>query len=168
MEGIEKRIERLEKENRFLKRAGAVAGVALACVALMGVAPAPAEPGIVTAREFHLVRADGTEAGYWHVMRTTGLPRLVMQDTMSGHTPMEAAIGFVTADEEPRVMLVGKGKKGEPGGSVELGVQPEGESFLALHDVVGHSDRVRISVAPDGEGKILLRKGEETVSWRAP
>jgi hypothetical protein len=169
MDGIETRIVRLEKENRFLKGAGVVLGVGLLCVLLMGQAPAPGEPGVVTARGFRLVRADGTEAGHWLVSPVSGLAGIYMLGRRSGDmTPASVSLGLDgTTDNEEESLLMLHGK-GTPGGTIFLRAQPDGQTFLALHDKTGHMDRAKVFVTPEGEGKIVLHSDAETISWHAP
>ena len=57
---VEKRLDRLERENRMLKGAGAVVLLALLAVAVMGASQKEAIPDVVKARAFHVIAKDGT------------------------------------------------------------------------------------------------------------
>ena len=54
---IEQRLDRLERQNRFLKGTGAAVLLALMAVALMGAGGAI--PDVIRAREFRVIGKDG-------------------------------------------------------------------------------------------------------------
>jgi hypothetical protein len=57
---IEQRLERLERENRWLKAGGTAVVLVLLAVGVMGAAWGKKIPDVVKARAFHVVGNDGT------------------------------------------------------------------------------------------------------------
>ena len=120
----------------------------------------PGNANVVTAQAFYLVRPDGTQAGRW-ALTPTGESHIILWNK-SGKA--RAIFGVVDKDDRAYLLLTGK----DGVGGVQLGVEPDGEAFLALFDKTGDMDRAKVFVTPNGQGKIILHKDRQTVSWRAP
>jgi len=57
---IEQRLDRLERQNRMLKGAGAAVLLGLLAVGVMGATQQEEIPDVVKAREFEVIGKDGT------------------------------------------------------------------------------------------------------------
>ena len=124
------RLERVERENRWMKRLGGFALLVLLSVPLLGQA---APKNIVKAEKFVLVDKDGKERGV-----------LGMDDNRPYNMLRGREIG-------PHLALFDMdGKK-----RIELALWPEGSPSLFLMDRNGER-RASLVVGPDGLSKLIL------------
>ena len=141
------RLEKLERDNRRLKRLGAAALVLAAALgAIYATRPVPAK---ITAHEFDLVDRSGATRGFMGVRDgasnitlsdSQGKPGVVMAALSSG------ASGISLSDSQ--------GKAG-----VAMTVSPSGEPSVGLSDSQGNP-RVFMVVLPSGEPDITLQDAQ--------
>ncbi len=160
---VEERLERLERQNKWMKRIGAVGVAFVAAVLLMGQGKASQPVKVVVAEKFVLTDSDGKTCGEWGTDR--GLVRLLLRD-QEGHELVSLA-----ANEEGTIatlVLMDKGGKNR----VELGGGIEGAG-LSLNDWKGHV-RVRLYAAPDDDESALTTSHlgffdkDGKAIWQAP
>ncbi len=160
---VEERLERLERQNKWMRRLGAVGVALVATVILMGQGKASQPAKVVVAEKFVLMDSDGKTWGEWGTDR--GLVRLLLRD-QEGHDLVR-----LSANEEGTIaalVLMDKGGTNR----VELGGGIEGAG-LNLNDWKGHV-RARLYAAPDDDESALttthlgfLDKSGK-VFWKAP
>ncbi len=129
MDKLEMRLDRLERENRWLKRIGALVGVGIAAVVLMGQARPSKVAKVIEAERFVLRDKDEKVRASLNVLSGNryGLilydkdekPRLVL-----GHTPI--GLGLSLLDKNGKVRS-------------QLAYLPDGRSALSINDQDGKS-----------------------------
>jgi len=130
---LERRLDRLERESRVLKRAGAVVLAGLAAAALMGQARSrvekrPPPPTSVEAERF-IVRDPVGKVRAALAVEPDGSTRLVLHDR---HGARRAV----------------------------LAVGADGLPALSLVDADGRSERAALAVESGGAARLLLRDGQ--------
>ena len=141
---IESRLARLERQNRLLKRAGAVVAVAVACVLLTGQgAGGGGQP--VKASGFLLVDAKGKTAGMWG-FGADGSPTFQLFDSTG-----KPRVGIsVIGDKVPSLAFT------DTGGNLRAitKVVEDGSPTLQLYDE--KIPRIGLSVLRNGEPTMVL------------
>ncbi len=149
MHDIETRLAKLERENRWLKRAGAVF-VTTALVVVFCSAKDAAKPTIIEATEFRIVDSKGFLRGALGVDKADG----------------EVGIGLLGADGRRR-FLVQVSPSGSP--MVQLEV-PAGNAIgsISITDTDG-KDRFAVGYTPkDGRTIAFMSDKDGKTTWRAP
>ncbi len=179
---IEQRVAKLERQNRWMKRAGGVMLAAVACVFLMGQGKAD-KPGPVEATAFVLRDADGKNRGELGIT-DSGLCRLVLRDSQ-GHDMVclsvneegtIAALGLRDKRGTNRVELVGAVEaaglnlndiRGDTRIRLYASPNDKQESRLVLFGPRRHA-RAVVSVDPGGSGRVKLKDKSGKLVWKAP
>ena len=151
---VEKRLDRLERENRILKGAGSVVLLVLLAVAVMGASQKEAIPDVVKARAFHVIAKDGTalvklEDSFGE---NVGFAGTVV--TLNGKGKDLVQLGVSTGGQGVVTTLNGKGQK-----LVWLGVTISGEGTVTTLNGKGQK-LVRIGVATKGAGTVVTLNGK--------
>ena len=156
IQAVAERLEGVERENRHLKRWGAVALIGIVAMVLMG----QAVPGsrTVEAEQFVLKDASGKIRGTLAI-RADGTPRLE----------------FLEEDGKPRIVLavwpngsasLGLSEKERMGGAM-LATLPDGSTMLRLYDKNATPRAVLVAVA-DGSPTLSLFDKDGKVLWKVP
>ncbi len=148
---LTQRLDRLERENRRLKIAGAILLLALAAVGAMGQVLPKAVPKVVEAERFvvrdtkgKVLATLGTEA--------SGLPALVLSD----QNGKRRAGLFVLADGEPHLGLFDQNEKRR----AVLAVLADGAPALFLADQNG-KDRAGLVLDTSGPSLVLRDENDK-------
>lgn len=154
METLARRLDRVERENRRLKRAGVVALAVIAAVVLMGQAIGNVAK-VVEAEKFVLRDADGKGRARLESL-PSGLVRLALLDKDEN---IQSVLGVGVG--RPSLVLAGRNNKtilttsflsvsGKGGKSrLTLAVLPSGEQSLVLTDNTGRT-RAELAIEVDG------------------
>lgn len=160
LHGLVQRLDRLERENRWLKRIGAVVLAGLTAVILTGQATLRKVPRVVEAEKFVLKDAKGDVRGML-MMAPDGSPSLAL----FGQGTVLLSVG---ADGEPSLALLGKDKKGV----AAIGVGSDGSPGLAIMDKSG---KLRAAMGSVKHGptrtpihSLTLFNKDGKVVWKAP
>ena len=149
LESLVRRLSRLERENRWLKRIGALFVAGVAAGALMGQMQPPAAT---------------VESQRFVVKDAAGQPRVVLGATVDGSIfemydkdgERRAAMGIAT-DGSATLSL---GTKGDKGG-VWISARPYGWSNLQVFDRAG-TPRLATGVTPDGATVLIVNDSSGT------
>jgi hypothetical protein len=180
METLARRLDRVERENRRLKRTGVVALAVIAAVMLMGQATESKVAKVVEAEKFVLRDAKGEKSADLEV-KSDGSVMLGI-----GRGPMDGRIVLVAGGEKnPTLSIFGKKQKGQVvmfinsegnpglllqgllGAMAYLGEEASGSTALRLHGP--HMlPRLIIRVEANGVPGIALLDEYAKVIWSAP
>ena len=150
------RLERVEAQNRRIKRAG-IALVAVVGAALLTGTALSKSPTIVEAEEFHLVDEKGTIRA--ELLVDPDGVGLALSDG-NGHVRVGLT---VKANGVSGLAFIDEGGTGR----ATLGVDRDGSTALTLFDTHGRS-RVATGVDTDGSPTARLNDGDGKVVWSAP
>lgn len=140
---VSARLDRLERQNRRLRRGLAAVGGALALAATLGFASPAAEE--VRATKFVLTDAAGDTLGELAV-DNTGAPYLMLRKERAN---------AILAVNGPALSLRGDdGKRG-----AWIGVDPQGAAGVSVYGA-RLLDGVRLQAKPDGTSAVYLQNGE--------
>jgi len=165
LDRLTQRLDRLERENRRLKRIGGVAVIGLAAVALMGQTMPGKVAKVVEAEQFVLRDASGTIRGRLHTS-SNGIAGLFLSSgtasaglrvgadglailAMSEHGEPRVVLG--NHKNSPEVLLIDKSNKVR----VKLEIEGDGEPRLALYDGA-RQPRVAVGTQSDGGPGVVL------------
>jgi hypothetical protein len=180
---VTQRLERLERENRWLKQISGVAMIGLAAVLLMGQSFPSTFKQLDVER---LMLLDGRGNPRAMLSTVDGLPvlvmtgadgkaRIIMNVRSNGYATVTLLEGL-DKEEQSQVSLAmaPNGASGlqfhDPAGKVRarLGTRPANDSpSLILFDKAGMG-RLTLDLAPNGEPGLGLRDAAEKVIWKAP
>ncbi len=152
------RLDRLERENRRLKIAGAILLLVVAAGGAMGQVLPKAVPKVVEAERFVLRDTKGKILATLGA-EASGLLALVLYDQ---NGKARAVLGVV-ADGRPVLSLLDQNGKDRAG----LGLLPDGVPTLSLLDQNG-KDRATLAVKADGTPALGLFDRDGKVIWRVP
>ncbi len=166
---IEQRVAKLERQNKWMKRAGGLALAAVACVVLMGQGK-PKELPDLRARSLTITDAKGKRRISLHA--TEAGPRLDLYDA-NGHARVN--ISYIEESGQAAIMLLGTKALvflNASRGSAHLQINDkDGNSALdgsALNlDAAREKARARLSVFR-GSPSVELRDKDGSVIWQAP
>jgi hypothetical protein len=156
---IEERLSRLERQNRWLKRLGALAIAVGAVVVLVGQGKDPLKR--IYAKEFILKHELYEAARLTAVLRAVSLG-LNSRDGKgaAGFTVMSGGEAFITFSGLDR-----EGTSSHVRAS--FGTGPDGSSSLLMYDQDG-GDRVHLSVDSRGSPSLKFYDANGKVIWKAP
>ncbi len=106
---LERQIDRLERQNRWLKRVGIVAATVIAVVFF--VAAAEKQPNEVKANSLEIVTADGKSAIKVHA--PNGCAQIDLWDTHSDRTTPQISIGCIAETHGGGAQIFMNGSKGQ-------------------------------------------------------
>jgi len=172
IDDVGRRLDRLERENRRLKRAGVAALAVMATVFLMGQARPPT---IVEAQQFIVRNADGARVA-WLATDRNGLPSLTLFDKEGqGRINLslsESAAAFVSlTGSVPRASDVSAPPP--PASTVYLAVYGDGTPRINWGDSNGKL-RARMGLLSRGLSSvdqtpyIYFFDEDENITWAAP
>ena len=157
METLARRLDRLERENRRLKRAGVVILGVIAAVVLMGQATPRKVAKVIEAEKFVLRDAVGTIRAVLGPGELGGLYHLTLFD-MNG----KELVGLATALDQAVLLFNDSHRKTRAAISVVRGA-----STLTLYDDTG-TPRAEMGAQPDGRPRLTLWDRDGKVIWSAP
>ena len=183
METLARRLDRVERENRWLKQAGVVALAVIAAVVLMG--QVTQESRIVEAEKFVLKDENGITRGVFGLtLLDIGIPVLALYDSdgnrravlglsgadtpsliLSDETGTDRITIGVGNDSNPVLFFWPKGphKKTTPA-RIQLSLDADGYSRLSLGS---RKARITLAAASDGSAGVLLSSNGEKPRHRA-
>ena len=174
---IEQRLDRLEQQNRFMKRAGAALLLAVMGVAVMGAGQQAAIPDVIKARAFHVIGKDGAVLVKLEDSLGDGIGLGGTVTTANGKgqaivrlSVTTEGIGIVTTmngtgQEIVRLSVTTKGigmvttMNGKGQTLVELGVSTNGEGTVTTMNRKGQ-DLVMLGVTTSGDGTVTTKNGK--------
>ncbi|HWC65600.1 MAG TPA: hypothetical protein VG777_05925 [Thermoanaerobaculia bacterium] len=144
---LEKRVARLERENRRFRVAAAATAVAAGALLIAAAKPAPRQR-LVTATELRLIDPTGAIRGTMSADRTGA--QLLLKDT-GGKSRARLR---VADDGTPRFELLDRMERVRLG----LALDHDGAATAQLEDDAGHA-RVRLATAADGSAHVEVSDG---------
>jgi hypothetical protein len=143
IEELSARLEKVERQNRWMRAGGIAALVLVAAGAAMGQAAAP--PKVIQAERFEVRDAGGKTRAVLGI-NPEGVAELALHDKIG-----EPRIGMDVAPEGPsRAWLGEAGKRG-----IMLFQTPDGSPALGLSDKEGNP-RIGLFLTPDGSPALKL------------
>ena len=168
---IERRVERLERENRRLKVAGGAVVAVLLTVALVGAVMPQEIPEIIEARGFRVIDADGT-------MRVLMTAEAILYSDESGQLRVGMTadgIGYGDENGEVRVFMNADAiAYADENGTLRASMTAEGISYFDENDngrvQLGRAEIVTPSTGAETTypAAVVLYDAEGNVIWRAP
>lgn len=152
------RVDRLERENRWLKRLGVTVLAGLVGVLVMGQTTAGRSAKTIEAEELHLRDSRGMARATLSV-GPDGSPRLGLTD-QAGVSRLTLV---VNSDGSPRFSLSDKAGLAR----AVVGLDRDGSPRLGLTDQAG-IDRAGLVVMPDGQPMLGFKDKSGRAIWSAP
>ena len=152
---IEQRVAKLERQNRWMKRAGGLALVAVACVVLIGQGKAKELPDLV-AKSLTIKDENGKELAF--LGADVGWPALLR------FTSKDGGAFFGTSPAGTPHLYIGDNANRA---RVSLGLTPHGAPTLGIRDENG-VNRLLLGIARDGGGYLTLQDAKGKMTWQAP
>jgi hypothetical protein len=152
----EQRLARLERENRWMRRLGAVAVAVAAAVFLVG--QGKDKPRVVEAQKFVLRDSEGKSRAELSLRERGG----VGLDLRDGAGTPRASLLLLRPDAPMLALRDGSGRS-----RLVLSAADEGATDMLIKDARGNA-RVLLGVSHRGSGGIEVYAPNGTVIWKAP